>query len=286
MNNLKNIFILVLLCAVPVVAQGDGTLLLPIEMPGYYSPAKSELLAEHLKGAVQKTVPNAQIRLVGTGEMSAYDYQPGSEQPPSVAEAQRLTQNYGTANVAWITVQFNPEYDESTGKLAMAAAARLWVYSFESQRVIVDSPISLLRFGDIDNIDDEAASLEVARGLAIECMDGLATYIGQLASQQRAADQKRAQSWQRSSSNRVAAPAGFKPSSAYHQMTRAAKSYMRASSSSDLVNKTQSEETMNKLWLQLNAQEQGMIGQQYPGIKRLMNTQGAGGGYWPYYYRY
>ncbi len=257
-------------------------LILPIEMPGYYSPLESETLTKIFQQKVAKLAPQADIQLSTAADLTAYQYKAGANLPPSAEVAEKMCRAYQANYVCWTSVSFRPDFNKSTGSLALGGAARLWVYSQDKRSVVIDQPVSLVRAGHVQDVTDEEASRAVASELAQGCVEDLAVQIVSIARyrQQQPQAQSGVSSWQ--------PPKDFQAtqSANYKDMVSAAQLYQRAEKNQSLMNITSSLSDMQMLWTQLTPSERKAINDNYPGITELMQPAPAyGGGYWPYRYR-
>ena len=266
----------------PASAQPKAeALLLPVELPGYYTPINSDQLTQRLTTRLAQLAKKANIQMARRAELTASKYTPGSEQPPSTQMAGDLCRAYKANFLCWASIRFQPNYDAASHSLAMAGAAHIWVYSQADGRAVIDQPLSLIRSAPVANIKDQAASLKVAHELAAGCTDDLGLQLVYIAQQRKAqlVTQQQMSQWKPAPS----APAT--QSKNYKDMVNAIGVYQRATSNQNFIDVTQSQQTMSNLWLRLNKSEQDAISTNYPGVVRLLEAPPING-YWPYYYGY
>jgi hypothetical protein len=271
---------LFLVLALPGFAR--EALVLPIEMPGHYSPLDSQALTQKLQQRLAKLAPDAKLQVATAAELTAYQYQAGSDLPPTLETAGKICRAYDSKHTVWISIAFQPSFDKDTNTLAVAGAARLWVYDRDQKKVVLDQPLSLVRTGQIADISDREKSRSTARELAAGCVDDLGTQIASISDQRAAQARQRTASW-----NTEAPPvASYRPSNAYKDMEMLVKRYKRAARDNNFVDLTQSETDMSRLWVTMSADDRAAVSKTYPGVKQLMETPAVGGGYyyWPYRY--
>ncbi|MBI3925654.1 MAG: hypothetical protein HY319_08950 [Armatimonadetes bacterium] len=269
---------LVWLACWPAWAQnqpGVAAVILPIVTPGGYLPVSPDDLAQELESQLSRLDPRAQLQVARTADVTAFGYQANAQQPPSYDVATRLCTAYGTRYVCWVSIRFTPSYDTQSKMLAVAGAARLWVYNLDKRAVTIDQPISLVRTGMVADVSDPHASQKAEDQLALGCVDDLANQLVAVA-QQKAA-QAQAQAW------KPAAAAPPAPSRNYQHMMEAIEAYQQASDQQSYIDLTSAEQQMSSIWLTLDKQEQDTLQKQYPGIVQLL-TAPPNAGYWPYYY--
>ena len=242
---------LTLLLAMTITAwaqQKPEVLILPVELPKYSNPVDSEGLAKHLQEAMHKLSPNTGLQLSRTAELSTFGYEPGGEQPPSLEAAKKICGAYGSNYLCWVSVSFQPDFKPDDGSMALAAAARFWGYSAADRKVIFDQPLSLVRAGHVDNVDDQRAVDAEARRLADGCISDLAYQIVGIARQQRQRPPSNVASWQ--------APAPDATQSRnYKHMIQATKNYQRAVRDQNVIDLNSTWAEMNRSWTILNQQE-------------------------------
>lgn len=279
----KILSILATFCCLALGAWGQSpkeVLILPIEMPGYYNPLESAELTKVFEQKLAKVAPRADLQVSTAADLTAYQYKAGAEKPPTIEDAEKMCRAYQANYVCWTSVSFRPDFNSSTGSLALGGAARLWVYSQDKHNVVVDQPVSLVRAGHVPNVKDEKASRAVAAELAQGCVEDLAVQIASIARNRQQQPQTGVSSWQ--------PPKDFDAtqSANYKAMVNAAQLYQRAEKNQSLINITSSLSDMQMLWTQLTQPERQAINQNYPGINELMQPAPVyGGGYWPYRYR-
>ncbi|MBT9584117.1 hypothetical protein IV102_12320 [bacterium] len=263
----------------PVSAQPKvEALLLPVELPGHFTPINSDQLTLRLDTRLKQLAKRAHLQMARRADLTAYQYTAGaSDQPPTAQMAETLCNAYKTRYVCWTSIRFQPHYDQASHSLALAGAARVWLYSQADGRAMIDQPLSLVRSGTIANIKDEKQSRKVAMGLASGCVDDLGMQLVYIAQQRNQTPVAAAPV------NNTPAPAGFQPTKNYNDMLKAIDSYQRATANQNYMDVTQSEQNMSSLWLRLNKAEQTALGGRYPTIVQMM-TAPPYGGYWPYYY--
>ena len=274
---------LMLMMAVPVWAQPKAeVVVMPLEMPGYDSPTDVELLTKRLETSVAKQAPNAKLQHTRPADLTAYGYRAGTDQPPSLDMASKICRAYGASYLCWASVDFAPDYNRDTGAFALGGAARFWFYSVDQGKVTIDQPISLVRVGQVKDVDNQKAARAEAERLALGIMDDLAFQMVGVARQRQQKPPASVGTWN-------APPADATQSRNYKSMVSAAKAYQRAVRDSDAINITQTTADMQRTWTMLNQSERTAISKNYPDLEKLMTTQAPsyyGGGYWPYGYRY
>jgi hypothetical protein len=255
-------------------------LLLPVELPGHFTPINSDQLTERLDKRLTQLAKRAHIQMARRADLTAYQYTAGStDQPPTIQLANQLCAAYKAKYLCWTSIRFQPNYDQASHNLALAGAARVWLYSQAEGRALIDQPLSLVRSGSVSDVGNETQSRKVAMDLASGCVDDLGMQLVFIAQQQvQAGVPTSAPQW-----NNAPAQTAFQPSKNYNDMVKAIKAYQHATSNSDLIEVTQTTQNMSSLWMLLNKQEQEAIGNSYPGIVRMMEAPPYGG-YWPYYY--
>ena len=280
-----------LLCSwlsLPALAQGTPqVIILPLDISGNYAPVDEDQLTVSLKNRLTQLAPTARLQVARSAELSAFQMPPGSDHPPSNAQADQIARSYGSKTVTWISLHFTPHLDAQSNTLALAGAARVWAYSSEKRYVTLDEPLSLVRTAVVQNLQDETACRQLAVKLTEDCLDDLALQLVSMAQHQQ-------QAVQVSPPPSVPTPPPtFKGSNYYNQMVRAIRDYQRAERSQDAIDLNSSCQQMTSLWSSLNADEQGQITKTYPSIAKMLNEPGAWGVpyfrrpvYWPYYYNY
>lgn len=277
--------LLLMMCTTSAWADRPAeVVILPVEMPGYYNPLDSESLTATLQKELKRLAPRADIQVSRAAELTAYSYKAGSEQPPTAEVAAKICRAYGSKYVCWTSVRFKPEFkgaeDTTAGTLALAGAARIWVYSADKGWAIIDQPVSVVRMGDVSDVRNEKASRAVAEQLAQECINDLAYQIVGIARHTSAqASQVNVSGWTPSAPQ-------VTHSENYKAMVKAAKQYQTAKGQNNLVGITESDAAMSSAWAKLNGAERRAINEDYPGITDLMTATPIYnyGGYWPYRY--
>ena len=255
--------------------------ILPLEMPGYYNPLDSEALTKELEARLSEVGPKAHLQLGRGADLTAYKYVAGSEQPPSNAVAASICRAYQANYACWISIRFQPDYQADSGALALAGAARFWVYNAQAAKVVIDQPISLVRVGQVADINDEKASRAVALQLAKGCVKDLAGQVASIARQREVAPPVNTASWQTNPDTKIA------QSRNYRSMVSATTGYQRAMKSQNLIDTTSTLASMNSAWVALNREERALFQKEYPGAVEMMTATPNyyyGGGYWPYRY--
>jgi hypothetical protein len=256
---------LTLILTVSVYAQPKpDVLILPIELPGYYNPIDSEDLASTLKSAFRSLAPDANLQLSRTADLTAFAYQTGKEQPPTPEAAGKLCRAYGSNYLCWVSIRFQPDYQQDTGALALAGAARFWGYSNDERKVIFDQSLSLVRVGEVDKAGDEAAVHAEARKLADGCISDLAYQIVGMAQQRKTRPPANVASW---------SPPPTDPATqtrAYKTMIRATQDYQRAVKNQSVVDLNSTWAALQRAWVSLNQQERNAIAKNYPDLKEAM----------------
>jgi len=264
-----------------IPGQGVKALILPVETTGTYGSVDDDKLTQQLKARLQQLAPSAQIQVARSSELGVSQYRTGQDKPPTPAEAEALALAYKTKTVCWVDVNFNPSFQADTNTLAMAGAARVWVYNTELHRVTIDQPLSLVRTGVVKDVQAADASQAVANELVSNCMNDLGMQIFSIASQRSAQRQQQVANW----APAAAAPVQAAPSANYNAMVKAVKDYQKAIRDQSYIDQSDIERNLYYMWVTLNADEQRQINQNYPGISQMMTAPpNYGGGYWPYYY--
>lgn len=255
-------------------------LLLPLETTGNYAPMDDDKMAKTLQARLQQLSPKAQFQAARGADLTAYQYNAAGDAPPTSEQAETMGRAYQANYICWTDIHFQPSFDGGT--LALAGAARVWVYSTEQHKVVMDQPMSLIRTGKVTNVKDATASQKQASTLAEGCINDLAVQIVAVA--QARTSQARASSaeWKTDS------PPPFKGSANYQAVVRAIKDYQSGAASDDYISLNEAEQQLGRLWTTLNKQEMDQLSQAYPSIVQMMNNPpaygyGYGGGYWPYY---
>jgi hypothetical protein len=253
--------------------------ILPLETTGGYTPLDDDKLTQNFQARLHQLAPAAKLQVASSAELTAYQYTPATDQPPPLNVANTISRAYGANSVCWVSIHFQPSFEQASQTLAVAGAARVWIYDREQHKVILDQPLSTVRTGIVHDVKHAEASQKVALDLTQGCLNDLAVQLVAIAQQKQA----RAASW----TSTPAAPS-FTPSAHYQQMVHAINDYQKAEADHNYIDVTSSEQNMLTLWTQLNQQEQAHIADTYPGIAQMMNTPpsygGYGGGYWPHYY--
>lgn len=256
-------------------AQPMQVLLLPLETTGSYEPMDDDQMGQKLSTRLQQLAPQAQFQTARAADLTAYSYNASGDAPPSPEQAQSMGRAYQANYICWTDIHFQPSYDQ--GMLALAGAARVWIYRCDQHKVVMDQPLSLIRTGKVANIKNSQACQKVAASLAEGCVNDLAVQLVAVA-QQRTQEARNAVPSQ-------PPPSNFQGSADYQSMLKAIAEYQRGGTSEDYITVNESEQQMSKLWMRLNKAEQDRIEQAYPSIARMMNSPPIyGGGYWPYYY--
>lgn len=262
-----------------IPGQAVQALILPVEATGTYSTDDVKLTKD-LQARLQQLAPQARIQVAQPGELSVTKYKTGQDRPPTASEAEELARNYKTKVICWVDVNFNPSFQADTNTLAMAGAARVWVYNSEQHRVTIDQPLSLVRTGVVKDVASADASNAVAGDLVNGCISDLGMQIFSIASQRAKQSQQRVTTWAPE-----AAPQKPAASPNYSSMLKAVKDYQKAVRDQSYIDQSQLERDMYYKWVSLNGDEQRQINQDYPGIAQMMTAPPAyGGGYWPYAY--
>lgn len=255
-------------------------LILPVETTGTYGSDDDAKLTKDLQTRLQQLAPNAQIQVAHSSELSVTQYKTGQDRPPTASEAEELARNYKTNLICWVDVNFNPSFQADTSTLAMAGAARFWVYNSELHRVTIDQPLSLVRTGVVKNVNSADASHALAAELMQSCISDLGMQIFSIASQRARQTQQRLNTWVPDTT-----PARPAASANYTAMVKAVKDYQKAVRDQSYIDQSQLERNMYYMWVALTGDEQRQIEKDYPGIAQMMTAPPAyGGGYWPYYY--
>lgn len=263
-----------------IPGQGVTALILPVETTGTYGSLDDDQLTQQLKARLQQLVPSAQIQVARSNELTVSKYRTGQDKPPTAAEAEDLARAYKTKSICWVDVNFNPSFQADTNTLAMAGAARVWIYNTELHRVTIDQPLSLVRTGVVKDVQAADASHAVAAELVNQCINDLGMQIFSIASQRSAQRQQQVSNWTPN-----AAPVPAAPSANYNAMVKAVKDYQRAVRDQSYIDQSNIERNLYYMWVALNGDEQRQIEQNYPGIAQMMTAPpNYGGGYWPYYY--
>jgi hypothetical protein len=262
-----------------IPGQATQALILPVEASGTYS-SDDEMLTSGLQARLQQLAPQAKIQVARANELSVTKYKTGRDLPPTAGEAEELARNYKTKLICWVDVNFNPSFQADTNTLAMAGAARVWVYNSDLHRVTIDQPLSLVRTGVVKDVAAAEASNAVANELVSGCINDLGMQIFSIASQRAKQSEQRVTSW---------APAADPPKPAaspnYGTMMKSIKDYQKAVRDQSYIDQSQLERDMYYKWVSLNGDEQRQIEKDYPGIAQMMTAPPAyGGGYWPYAY--
>jgi hypothetical protein len=257
-------------------------LILPVEMPGYYNPVDSDALTRSLETSLRKLSPRAHLQLSRPADLTAYGYQAGGDQPPSLDMADRLCRAYGANQLAWVSIRFQPDYTPDTGVLALAGAARVWGYSATQRRVMFDEPLSLVRVDQVRKNADAATTRAATQQLSQGLVGDLAYQLAGVARQRQVRPPASAADWQ---------PVAPDPtqSKAYKTMVSATQHYQKAVRDSSLVDITTSQAAMTRAWTALNQSERDAIERNYPDIKDAMTevpVYNYGGYYWGWGYRY
>lgn len=262
-----------------IPGQATQALILPFETTGTYS-ADDARLTKELQARLQQLAPQAQIQVAQASELSVTQYKTGQDRPPTAGEAEELARNYKTKLICWVDVNFNPSFQADTNTLAMAGAARFWVYNSELHRVTIDQPLSLVRTGVVKDVNAADASNALAGQLVDGCVSDLGMQIYSIASQRSKQTQQRLTTWAPDTT-----PARPAASPNYTSMIKAVKDYQRAVRDQSYIDQSQLERNMYYMWVSLNGDEQRQIEKDYPGIAQMMTAPPAyGGGYWPYAY--
>ncbi|MBX3171450.1 MAG: hypothetical protein KF760_28840 [Candidatus Eremiobacteraeota bacterium] len=270
-----------LACPVNAIpGQAAQALILPLETTGTYGSDDDVKLTKDLQARLQQLAPQAQIQVAQPSELSVTQYKTGQDRPPSAPEAEELARNYQTKLICWVDVNFNPSFQADTNTLAMAGAARFWVYNSELHRVTIDQPLSLVRTGVVRDVAAADASHALASELMHGCISDLGMQIFSIATQRANQNQQRVTTWAPDT-----APPKPATSPNYSAMLKAVKDYQRAVRDQSYIDQSQLERNMYYMWVALNGDEQRQIEKDYPGIAQMMTAPPAyGGGYWPYYY--
>lgn len=264
------------------VAAAPEVLVLPVELPGYYTPVDSEDLTKTLEAGLKKFAPQVPLQVSRAADLTAYGYRSGAEQPPTSEMAERICRAYQASHLCWVSVRFQPSYQAETGALALAGAARFWAYSADRRQVAFDQSLSLVRVGELKRPEDELAAKSVARTLAQGCINDLAYQIVGLARQRSVRPPASAASW---------APYQSDPthSKNYRAMASAIGSYQKAVRDQSLVDITTSQAALTRGWTALNSAERQALEENYPGIKDAMTQvpvyNYGGWGWGPYFPR-
>ncbi|MBT9581791.1 hypothetical protein IV102_00485 [bacterium] len=255
-------------------------LLLPLETTGNYAPLDDDKMARTLQARLQQLSPKAQFQAARGADLTAYQYNAAGDAPPTSEQAETMGRAYQANYICWADVHFQPSFDGGT--LALAGAARVWVYSTEQHKVVMDQPMSLVRTGKVKNVKDASASQKLASTLAEGCINDLAVQMVAVAQSRTSQARASSAEW-----NTDTPPPAFKGSANYDAVVRAIKDYQRGASSDDYISVNEAEQQLGRLWTTLNKQEMDQLSQAYPSIVQMMNNPpayGYGTGYWPYYY--
>ncbi len=240
--------------------------ILPLEMPGYYDPMDSAALTKTLEGALHEMAPSAKLQVSRAADLTAYGYQAGGEQPPTPELADKVCRAYGANYVCWVSVRFQPDYKPESGALALGGAARLWAYSADGRKVVVDQPLSLVRVGQVKAGSSDQVAQAEARELAGGCIKDLAYQIVGIARSRNARPPAAMSSWP------VAAADDPTQSKNYRNMLKATQAYQRAVRDNSLVDITTSQANLTRCWTVLNQAERTAISQNYPDLKEAMTA--------------
>ena len=263
-----------------IPGQTTQALILPLETTGTYGSDDDARLTKELQTRLQQLAPQAQIQVAHANELSVTQYKTGQDRPPTAAEAEELARNYKTNLICWVDVNFNPSFQADTNTLAVAGAARFWVYNTQQHRVTLDQPLSLVRTGVVRDVAAADDSHALAAKLVDQCISDLGMQIFSLASQRSKQNQQQVNNW--SAQTASATPAA---SPNYKTMTRAISDYQRAVRDQSYIDQSSLERNMYYMWVALTGDEQRQIEKDYPGIAQMMTAPPAyGGGYWPYSY--
>ncbi|ODT65245.1 hypothetical protein ABS71_12330 [bacterium SCN 62-11] len=259
--------------------QATQALILPLETSGTYASEDDAKLTKELQTRLQQLAPQAQIQVAQAGELSVTQYKTGQDRPPTAAEAEELARNYKTDMICWVDVSFNPSFQADTNTLAMAGAARFWVYNSQQHRVTIDQPLSLVRTAVVKDVGAADDSQAVAAQLIDNCISDLGMQIFSIASQRSRQNQQRVTNWKAES-----APSKPAASANYNAMVKTIQNYQRAVRDQSYIDQSDLERNLYYQWIGLKGDEQRQIETDYPGIAQLMTAPPAyGGGYWPYY---
>lgn len=254
-----------------------NVLLLPLSTTGSFTPIDEDQLTHQLEHQLRGMDPTSKLQLARGAELSPFQYPAHSDSPPTLSQAAQMCQVYGTRQLGWISLHFQPEYDAASGHLVIAGAARLWVYHAEQRLVLVDQPLALVEQGQVKDLQHEEACRKLADELTQRCLRDLAIQLVALAEQRLERSHQQAQQWS-------APQPRPQHSHDYQMMLHAISDYQRASKNQNHIDITNSEQNVVHFWTLLNAQEQQEIAQQFPGISQLMKARPYSGS-WRYYYR-
>lgn len=255
--------------------------ILPLEGTGNYAAMDDDRLSQTLQARLHTLAPGADIQVARSAELTAYQYKMDTDQPPALSTAEAISRAYSSKHVCWISIHFHPNYDADTGTLALAGAARVWLYDRDMRRVEFDSPLSLVRTAAVKDIKDAEASQKVAVQLAEGCLSDLASQLVGLAENKLDKARQHADRWD----DKAPAAPTFQPGPHYNQMLHAIHDYQKAANDHNYMDVSSSEQNMINLWMQLSKDEQDHIAKAYPGIAQLMTARPHWGGYyWPHYY--
>lgn len=258
--------------------QTTQALILPLETSGTYATEDDAKLTKELQTRLQQLAPQAQIQVAQASELSVTQYKTGQDRPPTAAEAEELARNYKTTMICWVDINFNPSFQADTNTLAMAGAARFWVYNSEQHRVTVDQPLSLVRTGVVKDVGAADDSQAVASQLIDSCINDLGMQIFSIASQRSKQNQQRVTNWKAE-----ATPVAPAASANYKAMVKTINNYQKAVRDQSM-DQSDLERNLYYQWVALKGDEQRQIENDYPGIAQMMTAPPAyGGGYWPYY---
>ncbi len=289
MKRLYMLLILVLMTAAAWSQPAPDVVILPLEMPGHYDHKASDQLTKTFEEQLHALAPNVHLQLGRGADLTAYQYVTGSEQPPSLDVAKKIARAYEASHVCWISIRFQPDYQADTGNLALAGAARLWVYDAQQSRLVMDQALSLVRVGQVTDINNEQASRAEALQLAQGCVKDLAGKLVSIARQNRAmaSQPSSAPDWQVEQAAQASHQAQVTNSRNYRAMVSATKEYQRAAQNQNLADLTISQASMNSAWIALNKDERAAFKEAYPYAVQMLEATPAyyyGGGYWPYRY--
>lgn len=269
--------LLLLLLILPALAQEPNLLVLPPVLRGDYLPLSSQQFTQVFTGEVHKLNPKAGIVVPREQDLAGMGYRP-ADQPPALEQARQLCASYQATHVCYLSIRFRPELTAATGTepgiLAMAGAARLWVFSLELGKVVVDEPISVVRSGLLP----KGTKLEqLERDLGNRCAHDLAQQIVTIGQQR--AHAARVQGWKQAPPQ-AAAPAGY--SANVKRMFTSIDNYRNAVDSGDLIATTDGQRAALSAWRGLSRPEQAQVEKRYPGTLQWMEggVYYDLGGYW------
>lgn len=274
---------LITLAALPGRAQTGttGALLLPVSLQGPYQPVSGADFTDQLQAVLKRAGKGGHIvRLSG-------DFQPPSaQQPPSPAMAETLCKQAQQRFCVWISLKMDATMGNESDHLAMSATARFWAYDSVRDTVVLDAPVASLHSLPLPEKPSADILQQATNKLVTQNVEDLALQIVTLVEQESAA--LRVQGWQAATRarNGSSPPTPAEPSELFLGMEKACQDYGKAVADGDLMATQDALKRAYTAWPQLNAKEQQLIEQSYPGTDRWMNggTWYGGGYYYPPYW--